>query len=158
MKNNHKIGIVGLGYVGLPLAVEFGKKYDTTAYDINQNRVNELLNGFDATGEITKRNLKSSIKLSLTTNLEDLSKCNIYIISVPTPIDKKNKPDLSILLSATKSIASIIKKKDIVIYESTVYPGCTEEDCVPLLEKESRLKYNKDFFLWIQSRKNKPWR
>ena len=109
MKNNHKIGIVGLGYVGLPLAVEFGKKYDTIAYDINQSRINELLTGLDSTGEVTKDNLQSSIKLSLTSNLEDLSKCNIYIISVPTPINKKNEPDLSILLSATKSIASIIK-------------------------------------------------
>ena len=146
MKNNYKIGIIGLGYVGLPLAVEFGKKYDTIAYDINKNRINELLRGLDSTGEITKRNLQSSIKLSLTNNLKNLSKCNIYIISVPTPINKKNEPDLSILLSATESIASIIKKKDIVIYESTVYPGCTEEDCVPILEKISGLKYNKDFF------------
>jgi len=146
MKNNYKIGIIGLGYVGLPLAVEFGKKYNTIAYDINKNRINELLKGLDSTGEITKRNLQSSIKLSLTNNLKNLSKCNIYIISVPTPINKKNEPDLSILLSATESIASIIKKKDIVIYESTVYPGCTEEDCVPILEKISGLKYNKDFF------------
>ncbi len=146
MKNNHKIGIVGLGYVGLPLAVEFGKKYDTTAYDINQNRINELLNGFDATGEITKRNLRSSIKLSLSSDINKLKNCNIYIISVPTPINNKNEPDLSILLSATKSIAKLIKKDDIVIYESTVYPGCTEEDCVPILEKESGLEYNKDFF------------
>jgi len=146
MKNNHKIGIIGLGYVGLPLAVEFGKKYNTIAYDINQSRVNELLDGLDSTGELSKGNLQSSIKLSLTSKLEDLSKCNIYIISVPTPINKKNEPDLSILLSATKSIASIIKENDIVIYESTVYPGCTEEDCVPILEKKSGLKYNKDFF------------
>ncbi len=146
MKNNYKIGIIGLGYVGLPLAVEFGKKYNTIAYDINKNRINELLKGLDSTGEITKRNLQSSIKLSLTNNLKNLSKCNIYIISVPTPINKKKEPDLSILLSATESIASIIKKKDIVIYESTVYPGCTEEDCVPILEKISGLKYNKDFF------------
>ena len=146
MKNSHKIGIVGLGYVGLPFAVEFGKKYNTIAYDINQSRIDELLNGFDSTGEITKHNLQSSKKLSLTSSLEDLSKCNIYIISVPTPINNKNEPDLSILLSATRSIGSIIKKKDIVIYESTVYPGCTEEDCVPVLEKKSGLKYNKDFF------------
>tara|TARA_Y100001970_G_scaffold124830_1_gene154513 strand:- start:238 stop:1494 length:1257 start_codon:yes stop_codon:yes gene_type:complete len=146
MKNNHKIGIIGLGYVGLPLAVEFGKKYSTYAYDINNKRVKELLNGLDSTGEITKRNLQSSIKLTLTSNLEHLSKCNIYIISVPTPINKKNEPDLSILLSATKDVASLIKKNDIIIYESTVYPGCTEEDCVPVLEKQSGLKYNKDFY------------
>ena len=146
MKNNYKIGIIGLGYVGLPLAVEFGKKYNTIAYDINQNRIHELLNGLDSTGEITKRNLQSSIKLSLSTNLEDLYKCNIYIISVPTPINKKNEPDLSILLSATKDVASLVKKNDIIIYESTVYPGCTEEDCVPILEKHSGLQYNKDFY------------
>ena len=146
MKNNHKIGIVGLGYVGLPLAVEFGKKYNTTAYDINKNRIKELLIGHDSTGEISKRNLQSSIKLSLTSSLQDLSKCNVYIISVPTPINNKNEPDLAILLSATKSIGSIINKNDVVIYESTVYPGCTEEDCVPVLEKASGLKYNKDFF------------
>ena len=146
MKNNHKISIVGLGYVGLPLAVEFGKKYNTIGYDVNQRRIDELHNGLDSTGEITKRNLQSSIKLSLTSNLEELSKCNIHIISVPTPINKNNEPDLSILLSATKSIGKLIKKDDIVIYESTVYPGCTEEDCVPLLEKESGMKYNKDFF------------
>ena len=146
MKNNHKIGIIGLGYVGLPLAVEFGKKYNTIAYDINQNRINELLNGLDATGEITKRNLQSSIKLSLTSNLENLSKCNIFIVAVPTPINKQNKPDLRILLSASSDLGAIIKKDDIIIYESTVYPGCTEEDCVPVLEKKSGLKYNKDFF------------
>ncbi len=146
MKNNHKIGIVGLGYVGLPLAVEFGKKYNTTAYDINKNRIKELLIGHDSTGEISKRNLQSSIKLSLTSNIQDLTNCNIYIISVPTPINNKNEPDLAILLSATKSIGSIINKNDVVIYESTVYPGCTEEDCVPVLEKASGLKYNKDFF------------
>ncbi len=146
MKNNHKISIIGLGYVGLPLAVEFGKKYNTIGYDVNQSRIDELHNGLDSTGEITKRNIQSSIKLSLTSNLEELSKCNIYIISVPTPINKNNNPDLSILLSATKSIGQLIKKDDIVIYESTVYPGCTEEDCVPILEKVSGLKYNKDFF------------
>ena len=146
MKKNHKISIIGLGYVGLPLAVEFGKKYNTIGYDVNQSRINELHKGLDSTGEITKRNLQSSIKLSLTSNLEELSKCNIYIISVPTPINKNNEPDLSILLSATKSIGRLIKKDDIVIYESTVYPGCTEQDCVPLLEKESGMKYNKDFF------------
>ena len=146
MKNNHKIGIIGLGYVGLPLAVEFGKKYNTIAYDLNQNRINELLNGFDVTGEITKRNLQSSIKLSLTSNLENLSKCNIFIVAVPTPINKQNKPDLRILLSASSDLGAIIKKDDIIIYESTVYPGCTEEDCVPVLEKKSGLKYNKDFF------------
>ena len=146
MLKNKKIAIIGLGYVGLPLAVEFGKKYKTVGYDLNKTRVEELELGLDNTGEITKRNLQSSIMLSLTSNLDDIYECNIYIISVPTPIDKKNNPDLSLLFNATKMIGRILKKNDIVIYESTVYPGCTEEDCVPILEKHSKLKYNKDFF------------
>ena len=141
-----KIAIIGLGYVGLPLAIEFGKKYQTIGYDTNINRINELSRGIDLTGEVTRRNIQSSIKLSLTSKLEDISTCNYFIISVPTPIDKKNKPDLSILLEATSSIGTFLKKGDIVIFESTVYPGCTEEDCVPILEKKSKLKYNKDFF------------
>ena len=141
-----KIGIVGLGYVGVPLAVEFGKKFITVGYDTNENRINELKKGIDSTGEVSKRNLQSSIKLSFTSELENIKNCNYYIIAVPTPIDKNKKPDLKILQSATKSIGSILKKDDIVIYESTVYPGCTEDDCVPILEKESGLKYNKDFF------------
>ena len=141
-----KIAIIGLGYVGVPLAVEFGKKYQTIGYDTNLDRIQELSNGIDSTGEVTKRNLQSSIKLSLTSDLEDIAKCNYFIISVPTPIDKNNKPDLAILLNATSSVGSVLKKDDIVIYESTVYPGCTEEDCVPILEKKSGLKYNKDFF------------
>ena len=141
-----KIAIIGLGYVGLPLAVEFGKKYQTIGYDTNINRINELSKGIDSTGELTKRNIQSSIKLSLTSKLEDISTCNYFIISVPTPINKKNKPDLSILLEATSSVGTYLKINDIVIFESTVYPGCTEEDCVPILEKKSKLKYNKDFF------------
>jgi len=141
-----KIAIIGLGYVGIPLAVEFGKKYTTVGYDTNVNRINELSEGIDSTGEVTKRNIQSAIKLSLTSDLKNIIKCNYFIIAVPTPIDSKNKPDLRILLKATSSIGSILKKEDIVIYESTVYPGCTEEECVPILEKESGLKYNKDFF------------
>jgi len=141
-----KISIIGLGYVGLPLAVEFGKKYETIGFDINEKRINELLIGFDNTGEISKRKLSSSIKLNFSNNEEVLSKSNIYIIAVPTPIDSKNNPDLTILLSATQLVGRHLKKEDIVIYESTVFPGCTEEDCVPVLEKESNLEYNKDFF------------
>ena len=146
MIKNKKIAIIGLGYVGLPLAIEFGKKYQTVGYDLNQERIKELNLGLDNTGEITKRNIQSSIKLSLTSTLDNISKCNVYIISVPTPIDNKNNPDLSILFNATEMVAGILDKGDIVIYESTVYPGCTEEDCVPILEKYSKLKYNKDFF------------
>ena len=141
-----KISIIGLGYVGLPLAVEFGKKYKSIGFDVNKKRINELLIGFDNTGEISKRKLSSSIKLNFSNNEEVLSKSNIYIIAVPTPIDSKNNPDLTILLSATQLVGRHLKKEDIVIYESTVFPGCTEEDCVPVLEKESNLEYNKDFF------------
>ncbi len=145
MKHN-KIAIIGLGYVGLPLAVEFGKKYPTVGFDVINKRVEELSSGFDHTGEISKRLLSSSIKLNFSSNKDSIKDCNIYIIAVPTPIDLKDQPDLSILFSATKLVASKLSKGDIVIYESTVYPGCTEEDCVPILEKHSKLKYNKDFF------------
>ena len=142
----YKIGIIGLGYVGLPLAVEFGKKYQTIGFDVSASRINDLINGIDITGETSKLKIKSSLQLSFSSDIDDLSSCNIYIISVPTPINKRNIPDLSMLKNATKSVAKILSKNDIVIYESTVYPGCTEEDCVPILEKESRLKFNKDFF------------
>ena len=140
------ISIIGLGYVGLPLAVEFGKKYNTIGFDVKEERINELKVGFDNTAEVSKRKLSSSIKLKFSSNIKDISKSNIYIIAVPTPIDKNNKPDLSILFSVSKMVGSKLNKGDIVIYESTVYPGCTEEDCVPILEKASKLKYNKDFF------------
>ena len=141
-----KIAIIGLGYVGLPLAVEFGKKFKTIGYDLNSNRIQELKGGIDKTRETTKNDILSSKKLAFTSSLSEISDCNIFIVSVPTPIDKNNRPNLSPLLNATSSIGTILKKNDIVIYESTVYPGCTEDDCVPLLEKESKLKYNKDFF------------
>tara|TARA_Y100001970_G_C14249605_1_gene870805 strand:- start:1895 stop:3151 length:1257 start_codon:yes stop_codon:yes gene_type:complete len=142
----YKIGIIGLGYVGLPLAVEFGKKFSTIGFDVNSNRVNDLKKGHDITGEVSKRNVSSSLKLKFSSKVDDLSVCNIYIIAVPTPIDKNNNPNLSILISASEIVGNQIKKGDIVIYESTVYPGCTEEECVPVLEKTSKLKYNKDFF------------
>ncbi len=140
------ISIIGLGYVGLPLAVEFGKQYNTVGFDVNKNRIKDLKIGFDNTAEVSKRKLSSSIKLKFSSNIKDISKSNIYIIAVPTPIDNRNKPDLSILFSVSKMVGSQLNKGDVVIYESTVYPGCTEEDCVPILEKESKLKYNKDFF------------
>ena len=146
MNEKYKIAIIGLGYVGLPLAVAFGKKYQTIGVDLNERRISELNSGLDSTGEITKRNLQSSIKLSLSSNFENVKDCNIYIISVPTPIDENKNPNLSLLLKASQSVGRLIDKNDIVIYESTVYPGCTEEDCVPILEKESNLKFNKDFF------------
>ena len=146
MIKNKKIAIIGLGYVGLPLAVEFGKKYPTIGFDINIDRINQLKIGIDETGETSKKDIQGAIKLSFSDNLDDIKKCNVYIISVPTPIDNKNKPNLKILLSATKNVGKILSRGDIVVYESTVYPGCTEEDCVPILEKNSSLVYNKDFF------------
>ena len=143
---NIKIAIIGLGYVGLPLAVEFGKKYSVLGFDINQERIEELTNGYDRTQEMTSDELKSLKHLSFSTDKEQLKTCNIFIVTVPTPIDKYKKPDLTPLLSASRAVGKILKKNDIVIYESTVYPGCTEEDCVPVLEKESGLKFNQDFF------------
>lgn len=143
---NIKIAIIGLGYVGLPLAVEFGKKYSVLGFDINQIRVDELNNGYDRTQEMTSEELKSLQHLLFSTNEEQLNTCNIFIVTVPTPIDKYKKPDLTPLLSASKTVGKFLKQGHVVIYESTVYPGCTEEDCVPVLEKESGLKFNQDFF------------
>lgn len=141
-----KIAVIGLGYVGLPLAVEFGKKFKVLGFDINKTRIDELNNGVDRTLESTYEELKSAIHLNFTSDEEDLSSCNIFIVTVPTPIDKFKAPNLSPLLQASKTIGKYLKKEDIVIYESTVYPGCTEEDCVPVLEKNSNLKFNVDFF------------
>ncbi|MDD5717335.1 MAG: nucleotide sugar dehydrogenase [Sulfuricurvum sp.] len=146
MVDNTKIAIVGLGYVGLPLAVEFGKKYETVGFDINEKRIGELRAGFDRTLEIDDDKLKSADHLTYTHTLDDIARCTIYIVTVPTPIDEHKKPDLRPVLSASRTIGKVLKKGDIVIYESTVYPGCTEEDCVPLLEKESGLRFNQDFF------------
>jgi UDP-N-acetyl-D-glucosamine/UDP-N-acetyl-D-galactosamine dehydrogenase len=143
---NTKIAIIGLGYVGLPLAVEFGKKYQVLGFDINKTRVEELQNGYDRTREIESGGLKSLQNLTFSTNVDDLKDYNVFIITVPTPIDRFKKPDLTPLLSASRTIGKILKKNDLVVYESTVYPGCTEEDCVPVLEKESGLKFNHDFF------------
>ncbi len=141
-----KIGVVGLGYVGLPLAVEFGKLYPVVGFDINRERIAELLTGIDVTLETTNNELNSAVKLKFTSNLEEIFDCNVFIVTVPTPIDQFKAPDLRPLLSATRMIGKALKKNDIVIYESTVYPGCTEEDCVPILEKESGLKFNVDFY------------
>jgi UDP-N-acetyl-D-glucosamine/UDP-N-acetyl-D-galactosamine dehydrogenase len=143
---NTKIAIIGLGYVGLPLAVEFGQKYQVLGFDINEIRVSELKNGYDRTREIESEGLKSPQNLTFSMDVEDLKDYNVFIVTVPTPIDKFKKPDLIPLLSASRTIGKILKKGDIVIYESTVYPGCTEEDCVPVLEKESGLKFNQDFY------------
>ena len=141
-----KIGIIGLGYVGLPLAIEFGKTREVVGYDIKESRINELKNNTDFTLEISEEDFKDSIHLNFTSHIEDLNDCKIFIVTVPTPIDKHKKPDLSPLVKSSQAVGSILKKGDIVIYESTVYPGTTEEVCVPELEKNSGLIFNKDFY------------
>ena len=143
---NKKIALIGLGYVGFPLAVEFGKKREVIGFDINKDRIAQLEKGIDSTLEIIKRELKSAFYLSFTTNADDLKDCSIFIITVPTPIDKHKRPDLTFLESSSVTVGSVIKKGDIVIYESTVYPGATEEVCVPILEQQSGLIFNKDFY------------
>ena len=159
MRNSkHKIAIIGLGYVGLPLAVEFAKKYAVVGFDINIKRVEELSICKDQTLEVASEDLKKvlfttkdsvadyEIGLLTSSNLKDISSANIFIVTVPTPIDVHKKPNLKPLISASKMIGEVLKKGDLVIYESTVYPGCTEEDCVPVLEATSGLKFNKAFF------------
>jgi len=146
MTKNISIGIIGLGYVGLPLAIEFGKKYQTIGFDVNKIRIGELNKGFDKTLEVDKKDFIDAKNLSFTTDLETIEECNIYIITVPTPVDKFNTPDLLLLESASKKVGGVLKKNDIVIYESTVYPGATEEVCVSILEEVSGLKYNNEFF------------
>ncbi len=151
---NKKIGIIGLGYVGLPLAVEFAKKYKVIGYDINQNRIDQLKQGADHTKEVSAEELKAVFTpvcttpkgLFFTTDIELLRQCSVYIVTVPTPVDKNNRPDLTPLIYASLLIAKVLKKGDIVIYESTVYPGVTEDECMPVLEKASKLKFNVDFF------------
>jgi UDP-N-acetyl-D-galactosamine dehydrogenase len=141
-----KIGVIGLGYVGLPLAVEFGKKMDVVGFDINRQRIDELKSGYDRTREVDKAELASSAGLTFTVNLDELRDVNYFIVTVPTPVDEFKKPDLTPLIKASETVGKVLKKGDIVIYESTVYPGCTEEICVPVLEKVSKLTFNKDFF------------
>ncbi len=143
---SHKIAVIGLGYVGLPLAVEAGKKYNTTGFDINVRRIEELKNGIDCTREVSSEELKSSKKFSMSSNMDDLRSANFYIVTVPTPINEFKQPDFTPLISASGTVGKVLKKGDIVVYESTVYPGCTEEICIPILEKESGLKFNADFF------------
>ena len=141
-----KIAVIGLGYVGLPLAVEFGKKFSTVGFDINRKRVDELRSGNDFTLEVNSEDLGRATHLIYTTEIEAIKDCNFYIVTVPTPIDDSNAPDLKPLESASKSVGKVIKNGDIVVYESTVYPGATEEVCIPIIEKESGLKFNQDFF------------
>ncbi|SGY94195.1 Vi polysaccharide biosynthesis UDP-N-acetylglucosamine C-6 dehydrogenase TviB [Moritella viscosa] len=141
-----KIGIIGLGYVGLPLAAEFGKKFNTVGFDINVKRIGELQTGYDATLECSSEELLESKKLTYTENVEELKACNVYIVTVPTPIDAHKQPDLTPLIKASKMLGTVISKDDIVIYESTVYPGATEEECIPVLEQVSGMVFNQDFY------------
>ena len=144
--DNIKIGMIGLGYVGLPLAVEFGKKYQTIGFDINQARIDALNSGHDHTLEVSDEELAEANKLSYTANADEIKACNVYIVTVPTPINDYKQPDLTPLEKASSLLGKVIKQDDIVIYESTVYPGATEEVCVPILEQVSGLTFNKDFF------------
>ena len=144
--NELHVGIIGLGYVGLPLAVEFSKKIRTTGFDLKEQRISELAKGVDVTREVSSDELAKADRLTFTSKIEDMSDCNIYIIAVPTPIDAHKRPDLRPLEGASRTVAQVLKKDDIVIYESTVYPGATEEECIPILEKVSGLRFNEDFF------------
>lgn len=154
--NNIKIAIIGLGYVGLPLAVEFGKKVTTVGFDINTKRVEELKQGEDHTLEVSPDELKLAKLLNYTNDLEQLKMCNFFVVTVPTPIDYYKQPDLTPLIKASESIGKVLKKGDIVVYESTVYPGATEEECVPVLEKVSGLKFNIDFFVGYSPERINP--
>ncbi len=146
VSKNTCIAIIGLGYVGLPLAVEFGKQYPTIGFDINRRRVEELRNGMDSTLETSAEDLASATRLAYSTNVEDLRRATVYIVTVPTPIDEHKNPDLTPLRLASETVGQVIKKGDIVIYESTVYPGATEEYCVPVIERASGLVFNRDFY------------
>jgi UDP-N-acetyl-D-glucosamine/UDP-N-acetyl-D-galactosamine dehydrogenase len=141
-----RVGVVGLGYVGLPLAVEFGKRFDTVGFDIKAERIKELAGGTDSTLECSPQELASASQLTYTSKLAELKKCQVYIVTVPTPIDEYKRPDLTPLVKASESLGQVLKKGDVVVYESTVYPGCTEEVCVPILERVSGLKFNRDFY------------
>jgi len=143
---NKKIGIIGLGYVGLPLSVEFGKKRSVLGFDKNKKRIEELNNNFDSSSELSEDLLEEAVNLKFSSNIKDLKDCGIFIITVPTPVDLNNKPDLEPLKEATREVANFLKEGNLVIYESTVYPGATEEVCVPILEEVSQLKYNQDFY------------
>jgi UDP-N-acetyl-D-galactosamine dehydrogenase len=161
--SDYQIAIIGLGYVGLPLSVEFGKKYKTVGFDINAIRTKELNQGYDCTNEITEESLKQVLVdssetkgLFCTNQLEDIKFCNFFIITVPTPVDRYNRPDLTPLYKASESVGKVLKKGDIIVYESTVYPGVTEDECVPVLETVSGLKFNKDFYVGYSPERINP--
>lgn len=156
MLNNIKIGMIGLGYVGLPLAVEFGRHYPTVGFDINKHRISELQSGNDHTLEVSSEELSQATHLTYSANIDDIASCNTYIVTVPTPINEHKQPDLTPLEKASDLLGKVIKSGDIVIYESTVYPGATEEVCVPILEKISGLKFNQDFFVGYSPERINP--
>lgn len=156
MKFKKTIGIIGMGYVGLPLAVAFGKKQRVIGFDINKKRVNELISGYDNTNEIDKKNLKNLKYVKFSNDISDLKSCNIYIVTVPTPVDKNNNPNLKPLLNATKIISKVLTKDNLVIYESTVFPGATEELCGPILERNSKLKINRNLYLGYSPERINP--
>jgi UDP-N-acetyl-D-galactosamine dehydrogenase len=151
-----RLGVIGLGYVGLPLAVEFGKKFPTVGFDIKPERVKELRRGKDSTLEVAQKELREAKKLSYESDLAALRRCNVFIVTVPTPIDKYNRPDLTPLEKSSETVGKVLKKGSIVVYESTVYPGCTEEVCVPILERVSGLKFNRDFFVGYSPERINP--
>ncbi len=154
--NDVRLGIVGLGYVGLPLAVEFGRRYPTVGFDINPERIRELRAGRDSTLEVSEQELRAAKRLTYTDDLQDLAGCNTYVVTVPTPIDEHKRPDLTPLESASRAVGKVLKKGDVVIYESTVYPGATEEVCVPILESVSGLAFNEDFFVGYSPERINP--
>ena len=156
MLSNIKIGMIGLGYVGLPLAVEFGRKYSTVGFDINQRRISELQSGNDHTLEVSQAELAEATHLTYSASINDIADCSVYIVTVPTPINEHKQPDLTPLEKASNLLGQVIKKNDIVIYESTVYPGATEEVCVPILEKVSGLTFNQDFFVGYSPERINP--
>src|SRR6202050_1022094 len=141
-----RIAVIGLGYVGLPLAVEFGRRFTTVGFDLKPARIAQLRSGRDATLEVSRAELKAARQLVFTSSLKDLRRCDVFIVTVPTPIDIYKRPDLTPLVRASETVGKALRKGAVVVYESTVYPGCTEEVCVPILERESGLKFNKDFF------------
>ena len=154
--SNTRIGIIGLGYVGLPLALEFSKEFPVIGFDISVNRITDLQSGHDFTNEVYKSDLVEANNITFSSDSLDLKDCNFYIVTVPTPIKKNNKPDLGPLLSASNLVAKLLKKDDVVVYESTVYPGATEEDCVPILERISGLVLNKDFYIGYSPERINP--
>jgi UDP-N-acetyl-D-galactosamine dehydrogenase len=151
-----RIGVIGLGYVGLPLAVEFGKKFATTGFDLKPTRIKELIAGKDSTLEVTRAELRKAARLVFTADVKDLKRCNVCIVTVPTPIDDYNRPDLTLLETASAMVGTVLRKGDVVIYESTVFPGCTEEVCIPILENVSGLKFNRDFFVGYSPERVNP--